>query len=78
MRASTSLRRAALVALLAPLPLAAQTGSERAATPGVSGIKEFLRVAPPDVKWTRLKPAGATSHSSSASASCAGLVNCWL
>jgi quercetin dioxygenase-like cupin family protein len=53
MLASRSLRRAVLFALLAPLPLAAQTGGERAAAPGVSGIKEFLRVAPTDVKWVK-------------------------
>jgi quercetin dioxygenase-like cupin family protein len=40
-------------ALIAPLPLAAQAGGTPPPGPGVSGVKDFLRVAPMDVKWVK-------------------------
>jgi quercetin dioxygenase-like cupin family protein len=41
------------LALLSPLPLAAQAAREPSASAGVSGVKDFLRVAPVDVKWVQ-------------------------
>ena len=55
MNRSLSLHARGLAAalLLAPAALSAQAAAPPVEGPGVSGIKEFLRTAPEDVKWTK-------------------------